>query len=344
MVTKKRIGIRQTRRATKRFAWKSKLLKIPSSITQKIANLPSDDIIVACLLEVRESAITAGTYAHLGIKLEAGQLVVPESIVPNASIGNQSNINVNGIWIRRTDLPMTTQTQTIDSPNWGDWSKGSHSIDWAREVYQRDFLMPKYLPIDMELLRTTTKTGELVFSIRFCIGEVLNRNDKGFRDDLLSDLNLLQENVGAADVYPSKTSRNDYLKIVKVNWEILPLGEDKDAIITDVVSRFKSASALVKKRIEDRLNLLASLNPANLVVGEGGFERYIGAQFADDLVVFENPEYGNAIYIMFEDWQLLSQQTRIELLMNKNQGFIRIVHIVGWENEVKRIVAERRAP
>jgi len=50
-------------------------------------------------------------------------------------------------------------------------------------------------------------------------------------------------------------------------------------------------------------------------------------------VVFENVEYGNAAYAMFEQWETLSQRTRLELLAGPAEGFIRVVHRPGWQDE-----------
>jgi len=69
----------------------------------------------------------------------------------------------------------------------------------------------------------------------------------------------------------------------------------------------------------------------------------IGAKFGDDFVVFENVRYGNALYIMFEQWQTLSQRSRIELLRSGvSDEFQRIEHREGWEDILKALVQEYR--
>ncbi len=50
-------------------------------------------------------------------------------------------------------------------------------------------------------------------------------------------------------------------------------------------------------------------------------------------------EYGNALYTMFEDWQTLSQKSRIELLSGRyGKNFERVVHKKGWKERVRKII------
>jgi hypothetical protein len=80
----------------------------------------------------------------------------------------------------------------------------------------------------------------------------------------------------------------------------------------------------------------------SLIIGRSGFARYFGALVADDLVVFENIEYGNAIYVMFEDWRETSQRDRLDLLRSGGAGFERIVHRPGWEGRMRKVVDDHR--
>jgi hypothetical protein len=173
------------------------------------------------------------------------------------------------------------------------------------------------------------------------VNAVLLRGTEGFDAALLNALNILQENVGVADVFPADANREDYLRTVSVAWEILPPGEAA-ATIAKVLKHFRKPSEEVKARILERYQFLASLNPKGIVVGTSGFVRYFGAQFADNLVVFENLEYGNAIYVMFEEWKALSTQSRVELLKGDTSKFIRIVHSKGWKTQLKGVVKAKR--
>ena len=63
----------------------------------------------------------------------------------------------------------------------------------------------------------------------------------------------------------------------------------------------------------------------------------------DNLIVFENVKYGNAIYIMFSDWEELSQQSRVDLLSGRfSNDFERVTHVGDWQKKVTKIIEERR--
>jgi hypothetical protein len=71
--------------------------------------------------------------------------------------------------------------------------------------------------------------------------------------------------------------------------------------------------------------------------------RYIGALFADDLVVFENVRYGNALYVLYGNWEEISKRPRIDLLRNRDVSFERFVHSADWTERFQaHIRAEKR--
>ncbi|MDZ1756463.1 hypothetical protein M2Z52_26545, partial [Klebsiella pneumoniae] len=92
-----------------------------------------------------------------------------------------------------------------------------------------------------------------------------------------------------------------------------------------------------------RNDLLIRTFPKKIVTGNSTFSNYIGAMLEDDLVVFENIEYGNAIYILYDDWDEISKLSRIDLLSGRaGSNFDRIIHSGNWKEEVRKKVATGR--
>ena len=119
--------------------------------------------------------------------------------------------------------------------------------------------------------------------------------------------------------------------------EILPPGTVEEAV--ERIFGGRKATQPEIDVVAERYKFFMSLKPVNLIVGSSGFQKYFGAQLKEDLVVFDNVEYGNALYIMFEDWEELSQKSRIELLSGKaGSNFIRIVHKGEWEETVRKVL------
>jgi hypothetical protein len=276
-------------------------------------------------------------YAHLNLRVENGAIVIPQPAVPPARMGKFSDINVNGREVVRRDLPMTTKTVVIEAPNWGGY--GTHDVWQTREVYQRDFIAPKELTISMELLAQNPASSN--FTVKFSVEEVLNRAAADFDIELLYNLNLMQENVGAVGVFASTATFADYLKTVHLDWEILP--PDKlDEVIRQMLHGKRPVSAQQQLVIKSRLTAMERLKPQCYIAGTNEFLRYFGAKFEDDFVAFENLNYGNALYVMHENWEQLSQRSRIDLLKARPRGFERVLHVAGWEDRLRALLQEHR--
>lgn len=327
------------RRRYIRFPWKRNLRKVLDWIVAKAQGFADEEIAVTCVKRVSGSEVRARRYAHLGIELQGDDLRFPDKRLPNPAAGKYSARNSFGYTLIRKDLPKITKTYSMEVPNFGDWSKGSHTINMDREVYRRDAIPPQGSEIEIELLEEENSEGRS-FVFKFRVNETINRSNPNFRRDLLFNLNLLQENVGTVDIFPANATLADYLSTIQINWEILPPGE-RGPNLARMLSGVRMPSPEVRRRFEERYDLLEELQPVAFVNGTGGFSRYFGAKFADDLVVLENVEYGNAIYVMFGEWETLSQKSRTELLEGDTNGFVRITHRPGWESQLRKVVEQK---
>jgi hypothetical protein len=312
-------------------------LKVPPALLGKIKGFKGPDIVVACVKRIPAAEIVGGGFLHLGIQLQNNKLVFPVSVLPPPESGRYSGFNVFGKTLVRKDRPKVPKSFTMLVPNFGDWSKGSHYVTQTRMVYRRDFFPPHEIEIKIELLEEVQKP-EHSFVVKFVVQEVLNSGQPDFGERLLANINLLQENVGYVSVYPSDATRADFLQTVHIDWEILPVG-DAGLVVRRLVGASRGNRVELERTILARQKLLESLGPVNWIIGTSGFSRYLGAKFKDNLVVFENIEYGNAIYVMFEKWAELSKRSRIDLLA-RPEGFVRIVHRKGWEDQLRKVIGD----
>jgi hypothetical protein len=319
---------------------KKHLRKIPDDILTKIKAIKGKEIVVGCAVKFKADTLVAGRLKHLGIILGQDGLKVPPVALPPKSQGNYSTWNLEGREIIRKDLPKETHYNSIESPNWGDSYNGTHTVDLPYEKYPRDFHPPRELDILMSCL--DTRPGLPVYVIAFKVQEVLDKTAKGFEGRLFEDLNLLQENIGFCGVEAAEVELKDYIKSLRVSWEILPPGT-----VDQTMQRLfqgETPSVQEKDVAVERYEFFMSLKPKSLVFGDSGFRRYFGALLEDNLVVFENIQYGNAVYVLFEDWVDLSSRSRIDLIAGKyGTAFERVVHQTGWKGAVREIVAKKRA-
>lgn len=311
---------------------KKNLRSIPPHIRSRLHAFNEDDVVVACVK--RLSGPELSRYAHLGVLYTPPDAQTPPPTIPNPNAGRYSKANVEGKEIVRRDLPMYTKTFYIESPNFGDPTRGWHTVEWDRQVYHRDFIPPKELELAIDIL---DRPAADLFRIKFEIKQTLSKLSPDFDDDLLYNLNLLQENVGAVDVFPSAATLAEYTRTVQLDWEFLPPG-DLGEVARAILEKKPTMSADERKTMEERLSVFSKFNPTAFLTGTSGFIRYFGAQYRDDLVVFENINYGNALYVMTDNWQELSKRSRTDLLRGPRDGFERIEHRQGWEVQLQGVL------
>ena len=313
--------------------------KIPETIYKKLETITSNEIVVGCAIKFRKEDILSGKLSGLGIKLDQNGLQFPLSVIPSKDSGKYSNININGREIIRKDLPKEIHYNSVESPNYGDSYNGTHTVNLPYEKYPRDFQPPRELEILISC--KDCKPNLPNYIIAFQVQEVLDKNAKDFENKLFEDLNFLQENIGTFGIEAANIPIIEYAKSLHVSWEILPPGTLDDTI--QRIFHGKTPTTQEKNTAKERYEFFQSLKPKSLVFGQSGFRRYFGALLEDNLVVFENIEYGNAVYILFDNWEELSKLSRIDLLSGKfGTSFERVIHNTGWKSDVKTIVAEKR--
>jgi hypothetical protein len=317
--------------------------KIPDWITARLDRIKKHTVVAACVRRIPVSDIRKMKFGHLDIFLKGLELEFPKVILPAPHIGRISKINAEGMEIVRKDLPKMTKYHSVTTPNWGDWSKGTHETDLPYEAYPREHIPPSENEISIQLIGKEAGTED-TYVVRFSVSEVMDRSKRNFKNRLLFNLNLLLENVGTADVFASDATLDEYLKTIYVNWEILPAGEREDNIAR--ILKNVSDSPEIRAKLIDRYTFLERMKPEAFIQGHGGFKRYFGAKFSDTLVVFENIEYGNAIYAMLTNWVEQSKRTRQELLASGREGkdFIRVPHFKGWKHVVRDLISNKRKP
>lgn len=323
------------------------LNKIPEHIMTAIAAIVGDEVVVATVLKVSQADLVRGRYRNLGLVFENDSLVFEPNFVPNPASGRYAKTNTVGKTIVRKDLPKVYKTIYMgERPIFGDWSKGSFSLNQTRHIYQKDFKHPKHLSIAIELLDTSEENGEKVFTITISVDEVLSKSAPDFEERLLFNLNVLQEatyssEIFTMNIFAANASAADYFKTLNVAWEIFPPGE-RDRDLEKILSNYSKVTEDLKRQIQARYDLLFSIEPTpKIIIGASGVRKYFGALFAPDLAVFENLEYGNALYVMYENWTELSKLSRTEVLNRPEKDYTRIEHKRGWENRLKQVVASK---
>ncbi len=301
--------------------------KIPESIQSIISNSTSNDFVVYAEHALSNTDIQNNVYSNLGITFEDDRIKT-KLFIPQKNAGSFCKYNqTNRVKIYK-ELPKEIRYFYCTSPNFGDYSKGSHETEWHRYCYPKELIPPVYTEINPVIISEDQKETVL----RFVSTEVLNKKSDNFEFRLFSNLNIFQELFGSFKIKESDKPYPEYIKTVKVDWEILPEGNRLELIKKFIRNNPQNDTPQKQQEIIERFEFLNKCNPVAVVEGTSGFQRYIGYQFNDNLMVFENLRYGNAIYVMFGSWKELSQRSRLDLLAGKyGSDFERIQHRKNWK-------------
>ncbi|MFF5793666.1 hypothetical protein ACFY5D_16595 [Paeniglutamicibacter sp. NPDC012692] len=278
-----------------------------------------------------------GFLAHAGVTVVNGAVTYEESFLP-APRKRWARWNVNGRLKVRKDLPKRTVSWSITSPNFGDGARNGYSTQTRSALaFRRELLHGR----GYQILVSHDEQSKDSFIFTFVVDAVFPSGVEDHDIDLLMAVSLIGETVGYPQVITATQTAAEWAATQAVAWEILPVDHDGPLPEFDVVaqrSKLRTGREL-PDTYRERYETMKNLAPREIYEGTSGFSRYMAFVF-DEAVVLENFTYGNAAYVMFDDWKTLSQRTRPDLLSDPTANFIRIIHKNGW---AKRVAAEVKA-
>lgn len=305
---------------------------IPQRVRSRITECSSDTVHIGNVRAYTPAEIASGALAHLNIGWAESGPTFESQILPAATRGRWSKWNREGKVVVRRDLPKVWKSWGWESPNFGDWSKGSHSVSFTREVYERELRYGQGIPLNIEVHGNDDGT----FMVGVKADVVFDRT--GLNEQiLLLACSLIRENTnGHAEVISTDLTTEQWLQDQRVHWEFLPPGSGTFA---GVASRFQVRTDDPRyQELKERFEIVQSMGTPAIIAGNSGFSRYVGFMFRDDLVVLENLAYGNAIYVLYADWQAVSRRSRIDLLADSAANYDRIVHAGRWKEALRMIL------
>lgn len=302
--------------------------RLSKAVRCELDRIPGDRVVVAAVKTV--SAADVDAYADLGLRFEDGMIKSGDPVLPPPSLGLHARRNLDGWHDKRTDLPMERRTVSSWAPS---WSSGSyHLVSREIDAYPVERHPARLLTISLTVLEHLVDAA----LIRFRVDQPLQRESAGFARDLLFNLRLLREAVGEAHVFDADLSDDEFARIQQVDRELLPAGS-ADRVLAHMARR-RSVDPATLEVARERLQILDRLGHDGFIVGTGRFARYFGAKFGDRLVVLENLEYGNALYLFEENREQLTQLSRTELIRRRDASVHRVPHLPGWQSAIRKLV------
>jgi hypothetical protein len=254
-----------------------------------------------------------------------------DAVLPPAR-GPVSRKNAEGEEVVHKDRPKEWVWRLVNA-RWIEWH-GPYAEEHfgVRPRRYKRYPRTQLPPVGFELVATELGTG--------AIGLVLGRFVRG-RDDesLLFAINLLLEVFGEAEILDADLVTVFEAPMRRLNWKILPRGRrpwsDLQRALRPVVDTLDSTERPVA---DYRLQLMHSFEPDFTAVGRGGFRGYVIFGFEGvGRYVLESLYYGNATYVLGENWERISSMTKAEIL-TESLHEVRIVHTRGWERQLRRAI------
>lgn len=253
-------------------------------------------------------------------------LEVGEKILPN-SIGNVTEFNAHGKFIKLTDLPMETAYRQV-LWEWKDWHGNSYSrvVDVPYQRYPRKFITPP-----SEELTIIEADGS-----KYLVSKTFKRGEE--EETVIHVINLFLEIFGKCVILNSDFENFKVPEIKRLNWQILPPGEYPwDEVQEHVRDNIQKAPLGNQPVIEDRVRTITSHNPNYIALGRGGFSGYWVFGFPKKKIfILENTTYGNATYVFNKNWEAYSQLSKKEILTGELHSH-RIIHREGWNQKINEL-------
>lgn len=311
---------------------------VPQAIRHQITNLgESQSFQVGYRAILTKSQVEAGELAHVGVNLQNGSISYEPSFLPKP-VKRWARWNVHGKLKVRRDLPKRDVCWLVETPNFGDGERFGYTTH-LRSVpaFRREVVHARGLRI----LVSHEEISKDRFAFALVVDVVFDSGTAEHDPNLLMAVSLIGETVGYPQVLDSRLSASEWGATQLIEWEILPVDHNGPLPAFEVVSRraMQRTGRELPDTYRERYEGMKALAPRKIYEGTSGFDRYLVYAF-DNAVVLENFTYGNAAYVMFDDWKELSQRTRPDLLSDPTANYVRVIHKSGWE---KRIAAEVNA-
>lgn len=265
--------------------------------------------------------------------LKTGTVALP------LAVGRVSRFNAEGRWLVRRDMPK--ELRYIGSRSWvrkewrgrGETEEVEDTIDAYRWAYPRDFVEPP----SIELTYREHEGQRLAVSPALTFDQASAETNKHV-------INLMLELFGSCDIVLEDLARLSPPVERRVNWVMLPPGEHPwERIESHIRKVFGGKAPSIAKAVLQRQEVILSHGPTATWRGVGGFSDYIAYVFDDrGLVVLESVHYGNAFYVLNEEWEELSKLTKAQIIRHQLAEY-RIVHSKGWVVKLFEVLKRRAA-
>ena len=262
---------------------------------------------------------------------------VGSTILPSI-VGRISRFNASGRYIVRRDLPKEERyimTREFTRTEWHgqDREEVTDLVDIYRLCYPRELVPPPAVELSI-----VESDGQRLFASPTL--QYLPENTEHNKHVI----NLMLELFGEVEIVLENLDRLTPPTVRRANWVLLPPGEYPwDRIEAHIKRVFRGMAPTVEKAVLARQQAILTYGPSATIVGNAGFSDYIAYVFHDrHLVILESVHYGNALYVLGDNWEAISKLTKAEII-HDGLAEDRIVHTKGWFARLASVMKPKAA-
>ncbi len=299
-----------------------KRVRVLSSVLK--TSLPSQGFYISVEISSEKSK---ATLKSLGFSdsFKSGDTLLP------SIIGPVTKRNAEGEEIKLKHLPKETHYRQA-LWNWTEFHGKnrvpmSKIVDIPYKKYPRQLISPQ--SVELTIVQVTD-------SFRLISPKLSSESDEKY---IIHVMNIFFEAFGECEILDPKKQPLVITPVKRLNWKILPPGEYPwEKLKQEFQPLLRATKKGNRPAVENRLEILSTKKPDFTAVGTAGFNGYIIFGFKSKRVyVLESMWYGNATYILGDDWEKLSQTSKAEILNGKHH-LARIIHKEGWKLKLDKVV------
>lgn len=247
---------------------------------------------------------------------------IGDIVLPSSKFGIQSRKNAHGFsYPDKTKPKERRYVTTIWGHPYGNMNASSSPLDIYRPCYPK----VEEAPYGIELQLYEGEDDK-----KYVIADLTTEIRNYFLKEVV---NLFLEIYGECYIFDEKIKIDNLKKRERCNWELLPPGEKPSIHMT---KQLRASGQTTDTYDVFRLDSIEKYSYEKVVEGINGFEGYYAYLF-DKYCVLESAVYGNATYIIErENWEIMSQKTKKELLDNKCV-IDKLIHTKEWRDSINKV-------
>lgn len=254
---------------------------------------------------------------NIGFKiLEVGEIIIPSGIGPISKFNKDGKEEII--------IPKSKEEVIYNVPYHNtDWHGNTHSGICSRK-YKR--LKRKFSAPLLEKIFIKEKNKDRYILSTRLVSKTENK------DSIKHLINLMLELNGEIEILDE--NNNPIMVTKRVPWRILPPGDMPwEVYYSNIKNKITNYSKKEITSVKDRYEFIKSLNPSNIICGEGGFLGYFIAEINENCYICDSIFLGNAIYILENNWCEISKMTKRDIISNK-LARKRIIHNGNWKEKL----------